>query len=73
MNTAIETGAIVQYKYGKIRYHFVEGQKLSHTTTQRSKVLGIITDCDDFGDYRVVWSSGDICWCAPSELEALCK
>ena len=35
--------------------------------------IGVITDVDEFGDYRVVWSHGGWGWYACSELEGLCK
>jgi len=73
MNTAMETGTIVQYMYGKLPNFRMEDQRLRDTRTQPSNDLGIITDRDDFGDYRVVWGSGAIGWFAPSELEVLCK
>ena len=34
--------------------------------------IGIITDIDEFGDHRVVWTSGGIGWYSPAELEEIC-
>ena len=36
--------------------------------------LGVVTDVDEFGEYRVVWSSGSgIGWYTCAELETICN
>ena len=35
--------------------------------------VGVVTAVDEFGDYRVVWTSGLIGWYTPAELVELCK
>jgi hypothetical protein len=35
--------------------------------------IGVVTAVDEFGDYRVVWTSGGIGWYSSAEVEELCK
>jgi len=35
--------------------------------------VGVVTAVDEFGDYRVVWTSGGIGWYSSAELEELCE
>ena len=35
--------------------------------------VGVVTDIDEFGEYRIVWSTGGgVGWYICSELEGLC-
>ncbi len=58
-------GALVQY-----------AQCISLTYSKRPQSypdIGVVTEVDEFGDHRVVWTSGGIGWYTPAELVELCK
>ena len=40
---------------------------------QKDVDVGVVTAVVEFGDYRVVWTSGGIGWYTSAELEELCK
>ena len=35
--------------------------------------IGVVTDVDEFGDHRVVWTGGDIGWYSSEEIEPFNK
>jgi len=55
-------GSLVQYQY----LH----NSRTHT---RDTDIGVITEVDEFGEYRVVWTSGGIGWYSSAELEPFNK
>ena len=38
-------------------------------THTRDIDIGVVTDVDEFGDYRVVWTSGGVGWYTSAEIE----
>jgi len=57
-----------------VRYH-AEVVSKEQSTQPNNKVVdvGVVTAVDEFGDYRVVWTSGGIGWYSSAELVELCK
>ena len=56
-------GALVQYTYTGFIAH-------AHT---RDTDIGVVTEVDEFGEYRVVWTNGGIGWYSSAEIEPLDK
>ena len=52
-------GALVQYRspFPNSRPHM------------RDTDIGVVTEVDEFGDHRVVWTSGGIGWYTSAEIE----
>ena len=55
-------GALVQYLY----LH----NSRTHT---RDTDIGVVTEVDEFGDHRVVWTNGGIGWYSFAEIEPFNK
>ncbi len=58
-------GALVQY-----------AQCISLTYSKRPQSypdIGVVTEVDEFGDHRVVWTSGGVGWYTSAELEPFNK
>ena len=55
-------GALVQYLHSH-----------NSRTHMRDTDIGVITDIDEFGDHRVVWTSGGVGWYTSAELEPFNK
>ena len=51
-------GALVQYLHSH--------NSRTHT---RDTDIGVVTEVDEFGDHRVVWTSGGVGWYTPAEIE----
>ena len=55
-------GALVQYRHSH--------NSRTHT---RDTDIGVVTEVDEFGEYRVVWTSGGVGWYSPAEIEPFNK
>ncbi len=51
-------GALVQYRH----LH----NSRTHT---RDPDIGVVTDIDEFGEHRIVWTSGGVGWYSSAEIE----
>ena len=56
-----------------VKYHAYVGLQHLAPETKVDVDIGVVTAVDEFGDYRVVWTSGGIGWYSSAELEELCK
>ena len=55
-------GALVQYRYSH--------NSRTHT---RDTDIGVVTEVDEFGDHRSVWTYGVIGWYSSAEIEPFNK
>ena len=55
-------GALVQYLHSR-----------NSRTHMRDTDIGVVTEVDEFGDHRVVWTSGGVGWYTSAELEPFNK
>lgn len=54
-------GALVQYA------QFYSNRPQSHPD------IGVVTEIDEFGDHRIVWTSGGVGWYSSAEIEPFNK
>ena len=64
----IHKGDTMRYNIGAL----VQYCRLPHANVLYPTIdphIGVVTDVDEFGDYRVVWTSGGVGWYTSAEIE----